>query len=354
MRTFNLETRHPDPDRHAAGCLRICHLRFVHERIVESLDSAPDFPSLPITDAPSRRRAFAGKLLVLNFWATWCPPCVEELLRERVCESLHQSRLWCWHQPWTATKKSIAISSPGPCLIPHRARSGQEDQRRLRYLQISGELHHRWQRQSPAQDHQQSGLDELQSDQKTWNPCLMLPPQATRRSWRRCSALVATSTAEDLLLYEYDGSVDKARPELVGVRARRRGVGGRQDYGQAQSSHRGRGAGTGLSGGAIPRARRVTIGFARMNRILEIDLENERPSCSPAWSNLDITWPCRRRATSNAPDPSSHAPAPSAAMFPRTRAGRIPWPYGVTNQSCAGTRDGVARRLGLLHRRQGA
>ena len=38
----------------------------------------------------------------------------------------------------------------------------------------------------------------------------------------------------------------------------------------------GRGAGTGLSGGAIPREGGITIAFARMNRILEIDLENER------------------------------------------------------------------------------
>ena len=35
----------------------------------------------------------------------------------------------------------------------------------------------------------------------------------------------------------------------------------------------GRGAGTGLSGGAIPRQGGVMVGFARMNRILEIDLE---------------------------------------------------------------------------------
>ena len=35
----------------------------------------------------------------------------------------------------------------------------------------------------------------------------------------------------------------------------------------------GRGAGTGLSGGAIPREGGIVIGFARMNRILEIDLD---------------------------------------------------------------------------------
>ncbi len=51
----------------------------------------------------------------------------------------------------------------------------------------------------------------------------------------------------------------------------------------------GRGAGTGLSGGAIPRAGGVMIGFARMNRILEIDIENERAVLQPGVVNLDIT-----------------------------------------------------------------
>ena len=51
----------------------------------------------------------------------------------------------------------------------------------------------------------------------------------------------------------------------------------------------GRGAGTGLSGGAIPRDGGIMIAFARMNRILEIDLENERAVVQPGVVNLDIT-----------------------------------------------------------------
>ena len=51
----------------------------------------------------------------------------------------------------------------------------------------------------------------------------------------------------------------------------------------------GRGAGTGLSGGALARGGGVMIVFARMNKILEIDVENRRAVVQPGVVNLDIT-----------------------------------------------------------------
>ena len=72
---------------------------------------------------------------------------------------------------------------------------------------------------------------------------------------------------------------------------------------QLRRPHRGPRGGTGLSGGAIPRAGGVIIGFSRMNRILELDIENERAVLQPGVVNLDITLAVQRSDISSAPDP---------------------------------------------------
>src|SRR5690242_11361712 len=95
---------------------------------------------------------------------------------------------------------------------------------------------------------------------------------------------------EDLTLYEYDGGVDKHRPDLVVFPRTTKDVSAlvkiAREFGVPFV---GRGAGTGLSGGAIPRQGGITIAFARMNKILEIDYDNERAVVQPGVVNLDIT-----------------------------------------------------------------
>jgi cytochrome c biogenesis protein CcmG/thiol:disulfide interchange protein DsbE len=51
----------------------------LHETVVNAGDRAPNFSIAADNGKTITAREYGGKLLLLNFWATWCPPCVEEV-----------------------------------------------------------------------------------------------------------------------------------------------------------------------------------------------------------------------------------------------------------------------------------
>lgn len=136
---------------------------------------------------------------------------------------------------------------------------------------------------------------------------------------------------EDLANYEYDGSIDKARPDLVAFPQTTEEV-----VALVKLAHRmgvpitGRGAGTGLSGGAIARAGGLMISFARMNKILEIDLANECAVVQPGLVNLDLTLAVEADGYFYAPDPSSQRACTIGGNVSENSGGPHTLAYGVT------------------------
>ena len=142
---------------------------------------------------------------------------------------------------------------------------------------------------------------------------------------------------EDLALYQYDGSIDKAIPDLVVFPRSTADVAA---IVQIANRHGvplvGRGAGTGLSGGAIPRAGGIVISFARMNRILEIDLDNERAVLEPGVVNLEITQAVQAGGYFFAPDPSSQKACTIGGNVAENSGGPHTLAYGVTTNHVLG------------------
>jgi glycolate oxidase len=157
--------------------------------------------------------------------------------------------------------------------------------------------------------------------------------------------------AEDLLLYEYDGSVDKARPEMVVFPRSTEDVAAivkiAREFGIPIV---GRGAGTGLSGGSIPRAGGIVVGFSRMNRILELDFENERAVLQPGVVNLDVTLAAQNQGYFYAPDPSSQRACTIGGNVAENAGGPHTLAYGVTTNHVLGlqfvTPDGAVYETG--------
>ncbi len=165
----------------------------------------------------------------------------------------------------------------------------------------------------------------------------MIPPDVKTRIAALLGPRGYLDKPEDLQLYEYDGSQDKARPDIVAFpRSTQDVVALVKLAAEFKLPFVGRGAGTGLSGGAIPRAGGLMIAFSRMNRILEIDLENERAVLQPGVVNLDVTLAVQGQKYFYAPDPSSQRACTVGGNVAENAGGPHTLAYGVTTNHVLG------------------
>lgn len=136
---------------------------------------------------------------------------------------------------------------------------------------------------------------------------------------------------EDLLLYEYDGSVEVARPNCVVFPRTEEDVVGIVHLAKRHNTPLvGRGAGTGLSGGAIARQGGIVTSFARMNRILEVDAQNQRARVQPGVVNSDLSAAVEHLGLHFAPDPSSQKACTIGGNVSENSGGPHTLAYGVT------------------------
>jgi glycolate oxidase len=111
-----------------------------------------------------------------------------------------------------------------------------------------------------------------------------------------------------------------------------------------------RGAGTGLSGGALPSVGCVVIGLARMKKIIEVDLPNRIARVQPGVINLDITRALGADGYYYAPDPSSQSVCTIGGNVAENSGGAHCLKYGFTVNHVLGLTvvlaDGSVAQLG--------
>jgi glycolate oxidase len=156
---------------------------------------------------------------------------------------------------------------------------------------------------------------------------------------------------EDLLVYEYDATIDRGLPEAVVLPDSAEGVANAVQIARRHGAPvTARGAGTGLSGGAIPCEGGVVIVTTRMNRILELDPENRLAVVEPGLINLDISKAAAPRGLYYAPDPSSQKACSIGGNVAENAGGPHCLRYGTTTNHVLGleivTAEGEIVQLG--------
>ena len=114
-----------------------------------------------------------------------------------------------------------------------------------------------------------------------------------------------------------------------------------------------RGAGTSLSGGALPLADGVLLGLGKFNRVLDIDYANRCATVQPGVANLAISEAVEAAGFYYAPDPSSQIACSIGGNVAENAGGVHCLKYGLTTNNLLGVElvlmDGETVRIGGRH-----
>ncbi len=99
-----------------------------------------------------------------------------------------------------------------------------------------------------------------------------------------------------------------------------------------------RGAGTSLTGGAMPTADGVVVGLMRLNQVLDVDLDNRTATVQAGVTNLTVTQACEHAGFFYAPDPSSQLACSIGGNVANNAGGAHCLKYGVTTNNLLGVK----------------
>src|SRR5512135_1878200 len=141
----------------------------------------------------------------------------------------------------------------------------------------------------------------------------------------------------DLAVYEYDAGLGRGKPSFVVFPRTTEEVSRVAKFLYPGGiSFVARGSGTNLSGGTIPLNGGVVLELSRMNKILEIDLENERAVVEPAVYNLTLQNALAPLGYYYAPDPASQKVSTLGGNMGENAGGPHCLKYGVTSNHVLG------------------
>ena len=163
------------------------------------------------------------------------------------------------------------------------------------------------------------------------------------------------SDADELKAYESDGLTAYRQPPMLAVLPEdTRQVAAVLSYcRENRIKVVPRGAGTSLSGGALPLGDGVLLGLGKFKRILEIDYDNRTATVQPGVTNLAISQAVESAGFYYAPDPSSQIACTIGGNVAENSGGVHCLKYGVTTNNVLGVElvlmDGEIVRLGGKH-----